>query len=72
MRKLAILAGALMLALPAQAVPALAAECIAPADPGGGWDFTCRTVGRLLTEQGIVEGNVQITNMPGGGGLQRW
>ena len=27
---------------------ASAAECIAPADPGGGWDFTCRTVGKLL------------------------
>ncbi|OSP53675.1 tripartite tricarboxylate transporter substrate binding protein [Pseudoruegeria sp. SK021] len=50
------------------AVPAGAAECIAPADPGGGWDFTCRTVGRLLTEEGIVDGNVQVTNMPGGVG----
>lgn len=48
--------------------PALAAECIAPADPGGGWDFTCREVGRLLAEQGLVEGNVQVTNMPGGVG----
>lgn len=48
--------------------PASAAECIAPADPGGGWDFTCREVGRLLAEQGLVEGNVQVTNMPGGVG----
>lgn len=48
--------------------PAMAAECIAPADPGGGWDFTCREVGRLLAEQGLVEGNVQVTNMPGGVG----
>ncbi|AUH35150.1 Bug family tripartite tricarboxylate transporter substrate binding protein [Paracoccus tegillarcae] len=50
------------------ALPATAAECIAPADPGGGWDFTCREVGRLLAEEGLVDGNVQVTNMPGGVG----
>lgn len=50
------------------AAPAMAAECIAPADPGGGWDFTCREVGRILAEEGLVEGNVQVTNMPGGVG----
>ncbi|HBM59760.1 Bug family tripartite tricarboxylate transporter substrate binding protein [Salipiger marinus] len=50
------------------AVTASAAECIAPADPGGGWDFTCRTVGRLLTDLGIEDSSVQVTNMPGGVG----
>ena len=50
------------------AAPSIAAECIAPADPGGGWDFTCREVGRLLTAEGLVEGNIQVTNMPGGVG----
>ncbi|BBK41014.1 tricarboxylic transport membrane protein [Allostella vacuolata] len=40
-------------------------ECIAPAAPGGGWDFTCRTVGRLLHELKIVDRPVQVTNMPG-------
>ena len=45
-----------------------ATECIAPSNPGGGWDFTCRTIGRLLSEQGLVEGNVKVTNMPGGVG----
>lgn len=50
------------------AVPAMATECIAPADPGGGWDFTCREVGRLLTQLELVDGNVQVTNMPGGVG----
>ncbi|MCB1490732.1 MAG: tripartite tricarboxylate transporter substrate binding protein, partial [Rhodobiaceae bacterium] len=35
---------------------------------GGGWDFTCRTIGRLLTEGGFVQGQVQTTNMPGGVG----
>jgi putative tricarboxylic transport membrane protein len=43
-------------------------ECIAPANPGGGWDFTCRQVGRLLGEQQHVPGTVQVTNMAGGVG----
>jgi putative tricarboxylic transport membrane protein len=50
------------------ALPASAAECIAPSNPGGGWDFTCRTIGRILTELNLVDGNVQVTNMPGGVG----
>ncbi|MFP4137217.1 MAG: Bug family tripartite tricarboxylate transporter substrate binding protein [Halomonas sp.] len=43
-------------------------ECIAPADPGGGWDFTCRSVGKLLHELGLVEDSIQVTNRPGGVG----
>ena len=43
-------------------------ECIAPADPGGGWDFTCRKVGQILTEEGILSNQVQVVNMPGGVG----
>ncbi len=43
-------------------------ECIAPANPGGGWDFTCRAVGRALHELGIVKTPVRVTNMAGGGG----
>jgi len=43
-------------------------ECVAPANPGGGWDFTCRTVGKLLYDLGIVPRPVKVTNMPGGGG----
>ena len=50
------------------AAPAGATECIAPSNPGGGWDFTCRTIGRILTELELVDGNVQVTNMPGGVG----
>ncbi len=65
--KAACAAAAMLLAL-----PATAAECIAPADPGGGWDFTCREVGRLLSQEGLVEGNVQVTNMPGGVGAVAW
>lgn len=48
--------------------PASAAECIAPADPGGGWDFTCRTVGKILYDLELVDEPVQVTNMPGGVG----
>ena len=64
----------LAVALAALALPAVAwaepanPECIAPADPGGGWDFTCRTVGQILNEEGIVSGQVQVVNMPGGVG----
>lgn len=43
-------------------------ECIAPANPGGGWDFTCRQVGKVLSDLGLVPGQVQVTNMAGGGG----
>lgn len=50
------------------AFQAQAAECIAPADPGGGWDFTCRTVGKLLHDLDLVDEPVQVTNMPGGVG----
>lgn len=56
----------LAISAPAQALPI--SECIAPADPGGGWDFTCRSVGKLLLELDLVESPVQITNMPGGVG----
>lgn len=43
-------------------------SCIAPASPGGGYDFTCRSVGQILNELDLVPGQVQVTNMTGGGG----
>lgn len=43
-------------------------ECLAPADPGGGWDFTCRSVGNVMQELGLVDGSVQTVNMAGAGG----
>ena len=43
-------------------------ECIAPANPGGGWDFTCRQVGKALYDLKIVGGPVQVVNKSGGGG----
>ena len=50
------------------ATSAMATECIAPANPGGGWDFTCRQIGKILYDLGEVEAPVQITNMAGAGG----
>ncbi len=43
-------------------------ECLAPANPGGGWDLTCRSVGLVLGELGLASGTVRTTNMPGAGG----
>lgn len=43
-------------------------DCIAPANPGGGWDFTCRSVGNVLEELNLVPAAVQTTNMAGAGG----
>ena len=42
-------------------------EFIAPASPGGGWDFICRTVAKRMREQDLVDGAMQVTNMTGGG-----
>jgi len=54
----------------ATSAPAIvsAAECIAPANPGGGWDFTCRQIGKIMYDIGAVDKPVQVTNMPGAGG----
>lgn len=62
----ALFAGALV-GLLAPSV-ALAAECIAPANPGGGWDFTCRQIGKIMYDIGAVDKPVQVTNMAGAGG----
>src|SRR3546814_10701823 len=43
-------------------------EPIIPFSPGGGVDLFGRTVARVLNEEGIVDENIQITNMPGAGG----
>jgi putative tricarboxylic transport membrane protein len=48
--------------------PAQATECIAPANPGGGWDFTCRQIGKIMFDIGAVDKPVQVTNMAGAGG----
>ncbi|ALM54822.1 C4-dicarboxylate ABC transporter substrate-binding protein [Halomonas huangheensis] len=63
---LPLVAAGLAVSTPGLALPI--DECIAPADPGGGWDFTCRSVGKLLTDLELTDGSVQVTNMPGGVG----
>ncbi len=57
-----ILAGAI-------ALPAYAADytIIAPANPGGGWDQTARSLQTVMQQEGI-SGNVQVQNVPGAGG----
>lgn len=43
-------------------------ECLAPAAAGGGWDLTCRAVGRVLQQLDLSPGSVRTTNLPGAGG----
>jgi len=43
-------------------------ECIAPSNPGGGWDFICRTTAKFLFDLEMTEDTMQVTNMSGGGG----
>ncbi len=45
-----------------------AAECIVPANPGGGSDFTCRTISKIMYDIGVVDEPIQVTSMAGGGG----
>ena len=69
--KLLFVAAAMLLILPTS--PTLAfqpenPECIAPAGPGGGWDFICRTTAKNLFELKLIDNAMQVTNMAGGGG----
>jgi putative tricarboxylic transport membrane protein len=64
----AVLLGASTMAASAQGFTPESPECIAPANPGGGWDFTCRQVGKLLQDEGLIEKTMQVVNMAGGGG----
>jgi putative tricarboxylic transport membrane protein len=69
--KLLLMAAAMMLILPTGTSLAFEPEnpeCIAPAGPGGGWDFICRTTAKNLFELGLIENAMQVTNMAGGGG----
>ena len=68
MKKTTLGAFALTAMLSFGGTAATAAECVAPANPGGGWDFTCRQIGKILFDIGAVESPVQVTNMPGAGG----
>lgn len=56
----------------AQWKPQKPVEIIVGTGAGGGQDKTARTVGRLLTEQRLLEPVVNIVNKPGGGGAVGW
>jgi putative tricarboxylic transport membrane protein len=56
------------LTTPASAFEASNTECIAPAGAGGGWDFTCRQVGKALQDLKLIPGTMQVVNKAGGGG----
>ena len=43
-------------------------QIMAPAGAGGGWDTTAREIQRVFTEEGIVEGDVEVFNVEGAGG----
>lgn len=53
---------------PAQAFTPESPQCIAPSNPGGGWDFICRTTAKYLFDLGVIKDSMQVTNMSGGGG----
>ena len=46
---------------------AQADDCIAPPTLSAGWDFTCRQIGRIMQELGVIPGTLQVTNMAGSG-----
>ncbi|WP_368640010.1 tripartite tricarboxylate transporter substrate binding protein [Castellaniella ginsengisoli] len=66
-RSLSLLAGGVLLSLglAAQAAPAKP-ECIAPANPGGGFDLTCRLAQEGLKASGALADPMRIVYMPGG------
>jgi putative tricarboxylic transport membrane protein len=53
----------------ALAMPAFAQDytIMAPANPGGGWDGTARSMQEVLQAEGIA-GSVEVVNVPGAGG----
>lgn len=64
----ALIVGASALSATAQGFTPENPECIAPANPGGGWDFTCRQVGKSMQDQGLIGKTMQVVNLAGGGG----
>nr|WP_321446111.1 tripartite tricarboxylate transporter substrate-binding protein [uncultured Cohaesibacter sp.] len=61
-------AGLALVPVSVQAFEPESPECIAPANPGGGWDFTCRQVGKSLQDLGLIKSTMQVVNLSGGGG----
>lgn len=68
-RRAALAAAALALATPASAAFAPERpECIAPSNPGGGWDAICRNSANVFQKTGALKSTMYVTNMPGGSG----
>ncbi len=64
-----VVAGALLVGASCQRVSRSRAwECIAPANPGGGWDLTCRSMARVLSTLDLAPSPMRVSNMPGAGG----
>lgn len=65
-----VLATATVAALPgvAGAAEPRRPECVAPAQPGGGFDLTCRLTQSALKESGVLKRPLRIVYMPGGVG----
>jgi putative tricarboxylic transport membrane protein len=52
----------------AAAVDPPSTECVAPANPGGGWDLTCRATADVLGRLRLMPGALHVRNVPGQGG----
>ncbi|XNS28035.1 tripartite tricarboxylate transporter substrate binding protein [Citricoccus nitrophenolicus] len=52
----------------AEGFPSEAISIMAPADPGGGYDMTARSIGQALDEGGVVDTGTEVYNVPGGSG----
>jgi putative tricarboxylic transport membrane protein len=65
---IAVSATALIFSASAQAFKPSNTECIAPANAGGGWDLTCRLIGKTMQDLKLIPGAMQVTNKAGAGG----
>jgi putative tricarboxylic transport membrane protein len=79
MKKFSLTVGILMIMLAlggglvlTASYPSKALEFIAPANPGGGWDLTCRSSAKVLQEAKIVPVPITVINKPGGFGAVVW
>jgi putative tricarboxylic transport membrane protein len=79
MRRFSLQAGIFLLVLVvgggfslAASYPSKPVEFIAPANPGGGWDLTCRSSAKVLQEGKIVPVPITVINKPGGFGAVVW
>jgi putative tricarboxylic transport membrane protein len=70
LRRTALAAAALAFTLPASAAGFTPdrPECIAPSNPGGGWDAICRNSANVFQKTGALKSTMYVTNMPGGSG----